>query len=423
MQGLRTKRNGLVVLAVAAIALLLAVPALAQLDGFELDGNTSIESQVDWQSIFDMHGDPITPLPTGFFVTGFDDDYQLPDTTTYATGSKDTLPITPGWQCTKSNNVGDKVDIVNAYATATHVGDDLVLYFAIEISSPNGDSNIGMWFLKDGTVACDGKGKGAKDFTGSHQDGDIFVVSAFTNGGRTANVSVYEWTDGALDPNPLGYGGVCDPSTDQNACAITNVSSYVSSPWPSPDKNGGDLDPQTFFEGGVNLTNLGVADECFATYLANTRSSQSLTATIFDFSGGSFPVCNPSTTLEASASASITYTIAETNDGDVRLSEPPGGWVTANLSDGTACTGLTLVSKEGGNEDGYLDPGETFTFTCTAQVTFDGSTLQSVTLTATGHGIDPAGRDVTICPNGNTSGLVCDPDERDKVKVEISDPA
>jgi hypothetical protein len=41
------------------------------------------------------------------------------DTSTYATGSKDTLGIgNGGWQCNKDNNVNSKIDIMNAYAAS-----------------------------------------------------------------------------------------------------------------------------------------------------------------------------------------------------------------------------------------------------------------------------------------------------------------
>src|SRR5262249_32175122 len=44
------------------------------------------------------------------------------DTSTYATGSKDTLGIgNGGWQCNKDNNVNSKIDITNAY-TASFIG-------------------------------------------------------------------------------------------------------------------------------------------------------------------------------------------------------------------------------------------------------------------------------------------------------------
>ncbi len=47
-----------------------------------------------------------------------------------------------------------------------------------------------------------------------------------------------------------------------------------------------------FFEAGLNLTKSGLGGKCFSTFLGDTRSSTSLTATLFDFSGGTLGKCD-----------------------------------------------------------------------------------------------------------------------------------
>src|SRR5262245_32157215 len=273
---------------------------------FQLDGNTVVDTNptqaYDWESFFQAgaSGD-IAPIPgaipnaAGFIASGSQVDYALPDKSTFATGSKDTLDI-GGWQCSSSNNVGDKVDIVNAYTTAFQDPNTghLILYFGTEKSSPNGDSDVATWFLHDSTVGCTA-GKGNTTFTGHHSNGDILLVSAFTNGGGTANVAAYEWVggaNGALNTTPLATGQLCGTQSGDVACAITNQSA-ISPPWNHPDKDGGALNPTEFFEGGVDITDLLGAltgpEQCFATFVSNTRSSASLPATLFDFAAGSLP--------------------------------------------------------------------------------------------------------------------------------------
>ena len=84
------------------------------------------------------------------FATNANGTFSTNDPTTFATGSKDTLPITPGWQCNFDNNVNSKIDIMNAYATAfTGANGDQILYFAMERNSNTGDGNVGFWFLQD----------------------------------------------------------------------------------------------------------------------------------------------------------------------------------------------------------------------------------------------------------------------------------
>lgn len=427
--------------------------AIHDLD-FQLEGNTAVDSgpaqPYDWETFFDDSGSNGTigstgTLPGGFTAAGFASsgdpaapgDFYLPDQTVFATGSKDTLNISTGWQCKKANNVGDKVDIVNAYsAVYTDANGDTILYFGIEKSSPNGDSNVAVWFLQDSAVGCDSTGGGNVSFSGDHEDGDLLLVSAFTNGGTQANVAAYKWEGGAngsLNPTPVATGALCgdpdDPDpAEQDACAITN-DSPIDPPWAHPDKDSKtnpDLNPLEFFEGGVNLTDAGILDACFARFLANTRSSQSLTATIFDFATGNLQTCAPSTDLTVSANKStvhsgesVTVTIKEKNDGINPLSSPS---VTVDPAD---CT-PTYASGDT-DTNGILDVDEEWTFTCALTPT------STTTYTFTGHGLDPRGLDVswdeTDCDGvddgeiSDSGDLVCDSDEVGSVAITVINPS
>ena len=452
-------RVGSVLVSLGLVMVMMAVMSTAAFAihdlKFQLDGNTRVDSGTsqpfDWESFFNASGTggtigksvnlPNATRPdfiaSGFAVSGGKPgDFYLPDETTFSTGSKDTLNINGGWQCGKSNNVGDKVDILNAYsAVYVNPGNGhTILYFGVEKSSPNGDSNIAVWFLQDGSVACDATGGGNVDFQGNHMDGDLLLVSAFTNGGLQANVAAYKWNGGAsgsLGTTPVATGGLCPAATTadpagQNACAITNATNAITPPWKSPDKDccghsnpNPALNPLEFFEGGVDLTAAGIGDACFANFLANTRSSQSLTATIFDFAEGSLQTCAPSTTLSASASKTTvhsgetsTITIHEVNDGINRLTSPS---VSVTSSTAENCTTPTYSSGDT-NGNGVLDVNEDWTFTCTIAPTAD------VTLTFTGHGFDPSGRDVTFCTTSDATHF-CDADERATVSLDVINPS
>lgn len=389
----RTALGAAVLLASSALALMAQSSAQAvHLDAFELDtgtagANTAVDSasRVDWETLFQGPGDitskvslPNASVP-GFLASGARADYALPDVTTFTTGSKDTLPIGGGgWQCSKANNVGDKVDIVNSYATAYIDADGhLVLYYGVEKSSPNGDSNIAVWFLKDGTVDCSSPSGRAVDFTGVHRDGDILLVSAFSNGGTVANVQAYEWVGddatGALDPAPLAQGQLCGTGTSDEACSVVNKTA-LNTPWNSPDKNGGDLDTNEFFEGGVDVGPAG-ADTCFATALANTRSSTSLTATLFDYARFSLPVCGD---LEVTKYIDVDVS-GSPSTGDVTSGAPVSTWAFSVAgpapSTSVVCTGTTdttgaLVCTTGSLTG--LTPG-TYTVTETQKTGFFNS--------------------------------------------------
>jgi hypothetical protein len=278
----------------------------------ELEGNIRSDGGTDWEDIFDVSGNnvpvPANPLPPGYsqsvFIRDFVPGKSGPDISTFATGSKDTLNITPGWECTKSNNVNDKTDIVNAYATAATNG-DVIAYFALERYSNEGDGNVGFWFLKDGSTACTPSPKSGS-FTGNHADGDILIVSEFSGGGKVNDIYAYRWVGGAggfLDPTPVASGSECiGGGAGQNLCAIVNGNLLIGYgvgkdvPWLTETKQPGNtpsnnLDVSEFFEGKINLTQLNLLG-CFSKYMGVTRSSTSLTATLFDYALGNFSLCS-----------------------------------------------------------------------------------------------------------------------------------
>jgi hypothetical protein len=236
-------------------------------------------------------------------------------------GSKDSKDPQDSWQWT-SGATPDKDLLTHAYA-ASYTGPDghKVLVYGGERFAVNGDANIGVWFFQN-TVQPAGVGKNG--FTGHHQDGDVFAVSAFTNGGGHPGLDVYIWDATAAAP-----GGGCPNShypqpPAVGACADTNLRLIfhaasgspslcsgsdpactavngvpISTSWPYTGKNisGNSVtqpQPNAFFEGGFDLTALfpGGAPGCFSSFLMETRSSQSTDAVLKDFLSGTFPECS-----------------------------------------------------------------------------------------------------------------------------------
>lgn len=58
-------------------------------------------------------------------------------------------------------------------------------------NAPNGNNNMGVWFLQDGSVACNNPspGGGGLAFTGNHQDGDILRSPAAAATRRSARTN------------------------------------------------------------------------------------------------------------------------------------------------------------------------------------------------------------------------------------------
>ena len=409
--GGRRRRTLIGATAATAVAGVLAISAIAGHDEtFQLDGDvlsattTNVGGQtqmVDWDALFDASGGE-KALPAGFNASVFDRDFETntngtfntTDTSTYATGSKDTLPIS-GWQCNKDNNVSSKTDIVNSYAASYSSGGSRFIYFAQERNTNTGDANVGFWFLQDG-VSCTSNG-GATTFTGAHKDGDLFIVSAFSNGGTVSTIDVYRWVggaNGALDPTPVAHGADCEGPAlgDDKACATSNkvsdgTNGTITTPWLTANKIDGvghSLRTSMFFEGTVNLTLSNLDDKCFNSFLGNTRSSTSLTATIFDFSGGTIGECMPTlvTTPKSGADGTGSFPAGGTTipadgtlivrDSAVLAVEGLSAWDSSiafflcgpsDLGSSGTCTsgGVSVGSVDADAAGTYLSPAATVT--------------------------------------------------------------
>jgi len=340
-----------------------AVLAVHDLD-FQLDGNARATcppapdtgfcgpSQKDWADLFNVATvgatqtvSPVSlPLVTanGTFTNAtFTRDFRsgsgcalnsssttfcTGDTTTFATGSKDTLQINTGWQCNFDHNVNSKIDIMNAYSAAyTRTSDShKILYFGLEKNKDNGTNDAGFWFLQ-GNANCDASGGGHPPFTGTHTPGDVLVVAEYSSGGGVGNITAYRWDPtAATNLTQIATAGVgladCKGHSAGDAlCATTNsgarqFNGNISQPWLTSDATlgvGDTVVPPDFFEGGIDLTQafLGSgtpAPSCFNTFIGDTRSSTSLTATLFDYTRGQLGQCGATLTTQADTNATVT---------------------------------------------------------------------------------------------------------------------
>jgi uncharacterized repeat protein (TIGR01451 family) len=265
---------------------------------FELDGNVGHDAATtlpyDWASLFGAGGSRlVTPDPDNgpLLASGFISDAAVADSSYFAS-NKDTEPIA-NWGCTVVNNPTNKDDLLNAYAALIQIpanapdnAGHTVLYLGSERDSNNGDAFAGFWLLKDNAVGCSAPGA----FSGHHTDGDILLVSDYTNGGGNQGTTVYRWTGndatGTLVKQDALDGAECSGNGSDAACAIANDAT-ITSAW-SPTSH----PANTFIESGIDLTTLlGSAGGCFTSFLAETRTSQQLSATLKDYAAGQFNTC------------------------------------------------------------------------------------------------------------------------------------
>jgi hypothetical protein len=281
----------------------------------------------------------------------------------FTQGSKDGDQIS-GWRWSlgQTNNKGD---ITNGAAILGTEGGHNILYFAGDRAVNNGDAAIGFWFFKSG-VSLNANGT----FSGSHTNGDLLIVSHFTQGGGQADIFIYVFQNGALT----------GPMTSSNA-AVNSVAqpiptgfTYASTSYPIGD----------FFEGKVDLTALNIPP-CFTNFLLETRNSQSITASLQDLTFGSFTtsVDPPGVTPAARCGA---------------------GSITLGAS---GCSGGTLNWYDAATGGNLVNTGSSYVFNLTATSTFyvscttaDGCVSARTPVTATLNG------NPTVVANATPSGNV-----------------
>jgi hypothetical protein len=273
--------------------------------------------------------------------------------TTFTGGNtKDHLPI-EGWKHT-SGASPDKGEILNAYAGKALDGDDEILLFGMDRYAVDGSTDIGFWFFQNPVEAIT-EGPDAGTFSGTHAIGDLLILGTFTQGGATSDIRVFKWVETGGDTSETlnfeSSGSDCVPGTDGDTGCATVNDTTIEVPWNYTFKGesvGGWIPAGGFFEGGINLTQAGL-DGCFSSFLAETRSSPSITAVLNDFALGTFEACDSGLTTTPSDGAGVALT--DSNDND--LVDISIGTGTATVKD-AADLDIKGVANWSGSLDFYL---------------------------------------------------------------------
>jgi hypothetical protein len=349
---------------------MVSLSAVHDLGVFELEGDATDDPAVlgdDWSSV---NGSGATPLAK----TGILSD---PGNATIFTGggSKDPIDVNQWRHKDAAGGLPDKDNITNAYAAAYSVNNELVIYFGADRFANTGDAQLGFWFFQQ-NVSTNADGT----FNGVHTVGDTLVLANFENGGAQVTIQVLEWVGtggnqqgGTLQLLLTANAAQCGSGLSNDlACAITNALP-TASPWPYVPKSGSaNVFPQfSFFEGGINLTRIfaGSTPPCFASFMAETRSSTSVNAVLKDFVVGAFPVCGinitktcPTSTLNASETGFVyTFQGTVTNTGfgtlhDVKVVDDAG--TPGDASDDITFNIGTLGAQASANFSGTFESSQ-----------------------------------------------------------------
>ncbi|MFN5335237.1 MAG: hypothetical protein ACK5BV_08630, partial [Bacteroidota bacterium] len=198
----------------------------------------------------------------------------------FTEGSKDFFPANMlVWSISQTKA---KNDIANGAAILK----DGILYFAGDRTSNNGDAQIGFWLYLNGTGPV--VGPLGNTFAPPHVDGDVLVLADFTGGGRNATVSIFQWDDSGNGDVPNTNGNLRTTSLTGIVAENNDAQYPIPSGWVSECFRSATYETNMFYEGKVDLTTLNVGNLCNTSFLLETRSSQSITASLDDFVAGTF---------------------------------------------------------------------------------------------------------------------------------------
>jgi len=298
------------ILATATVAWAVAPTSVFEIDGDVFDDPNTI---ADWNT---LNGDCSAPGGGNVGSAGGSNTRTCiasedPPRIFTQGGSKDPIDISQ-WHWKAADTVPDKDTITHGYAasyTATPgaaaiSSGNKVVVIGGDRFAVNGDANIGAWFFQQ-NITLNSNGT----FSGVHVNHDVFLVSAFVNGGGTAVLTAYEWDSACLKGVKNPAPGQCAETNlrllgSSDTSAITNSSPISNEGWSYLAKFGGGtstIPVGGFFEGGADLTALfaasGAGDvPCFSSFMLETRSSQEPSAVLKDFVLGGFPECHISLT-------------------------------------------------------------------------------------------------------------------------------
>jgi hypothetical protein len=213
------------VLAGGVFALLMAGGALAVHDtgSFELDGNAVAAGSHDWdqvcyQATADARCGTTTSATataaswTGDILNGGTDVFVNDPNATIFTGggSKDGIDISSWAWKDGAGGLPDKDNLNHSFAARYNLAPDTdntdgtlcpagtaptcdVLYFGSDRFDNSGDAQQGFWFFQNKITLGSVKSGGGFNFTGVHKNGDLLIISDFSNGGTTSTISIYTW--------------------------------------------------------------------------------------------------------------------------------------------------------------------------------------------------------------------------------------
>jgi hypothetical protein len=346
-----------------AVGLAVTLRAVDTAGIFELsDANTADDPAVDgedWQTVNAIAYSGPAIVRTGV-VPDMHPGTPADPTIFGSNQTKDTVDIPGNWTY-KPGSVPDKNDLDNVYAAAYippagHVeeGHLIFTFGADRFSAGNGDAFLGFWFFQSRVAPGPGG-----NFTGQHTPGDVLILANFESGGGVPTIQVLQWvaSGGDVATNLLQVfqgQAECTPTHAGAACAKTNTSP-ITVFWPF-DYKGAPFCSGPTCRAAVGLLRRGGRPHdlfgdnlpCITSFLAETRSSSSVTADLKDFVTSAFELCKIGITKACALRSHMkrdkyTNTITVQNLGSGTLHD---GRVTDTFQTGVGTTGTQYFAAD-----------------------------------------------------------------------------
>jgi uncharacterized repeat protein (TIGR01451 family) len=273
--------------------------------------------------------------------------------------------------------------------SAEHHTGDMLVYFGGDTIPATGSAAYSFWFLQDSTVTnIDAQGTNAnnKQWTGSHQVGDLLIQTDIVSGGTESRVYVWNpdppGTYPVEEPNPIPNltlifeTTTCVDSGGTKTQPVCTISNQREENQPAGWTYQQDSDPpqQTvhwetnFIEGGANISEIfrrvGVPVPCFSKMLAETRSTTSTSGTLTDFYGVGFQSCGLNVTKSGDSVVmvgdTVNFTISIENTGLLPLTLDDVSDPVCDAVDQLGPGGTLIAALAAGCS--YLEPGDSCTF-------------------------------------------------------------
>ena len=395
--GVRRVRRSLALPLIAAMVLTLLMPYAAQAVHdtgiFQLDGDAQTSTNTagtpaaldDWDKVCNqvtgggLAGCGTTAVTSGATAVSWTAEPNPNSSIFTGGGSKDPIDINQWAWKDGAGGLPDKDNLEHGFAARYSAPPSTncpsggnptceLIYFGSDRFDNSGDAQQGFWFFQNRITLGSNKVGGASGFNGIHMNGDVLVISDFSIGGTISTITVYTWDSSCLAAGKPSYCGDTNlhlqetsdaancvtAGPDDAFCGLVNPKDGVVAPWPFLDKSSNSTYLQgEFLEAGINLSLLpNIANECFASFLAETRSSQSTTATLKDFVLGNFGNCVATMSTQVSSAGPVTPGTAVHDTATVVGNQPsktPSGTVTFFLCGPIAtgaCDGTTNVGTK-----------------------------------------------------------------------------